>query len=316
MPGPQSEYCGQPDNHQSHSEPELCRSHASPGCCASGGIVMHRSVAAVLGMIALCVALIAPPVSGQTEAVELRFQLKPDETLRYTVVQSTLAWLSIDVNGVVRSLLDRESRTLLEEHHVTAVDDGGTISFEVTQQETRNTAASGPAKQPRHWTEKVQPNGEIVQEAGGRGTEYFPIGLPARGISTGESWTYKENGWSWDITKEAGAFLGTDITFTLILASVDRVGEDRIARLQIKGDGQLDMSAAQSTFSGAVAMNGTSPAHVTGEASWSIDRGRLVRLKEETSFEVPQGVTVAGRTYPGKAKFIYTEERELISGPN
>lgn len=269
-----------------------------------------------MSVTGLWVALIALPLFGQTEAVDLRLHIKSEETLRYTVVQSVQAWLSVDVNGVVRSFLDRESITTRDEHRVTAVDDDGTMSFDVTEQQIKNTASNGPPRQPQHWIERVRPNGEIIQGAGGRGPEYFLIGLPDRAIVPGESWTYKQKGVSGEVTKEARAFLGTDIAFTLTLAGVDQRGGDRIAHVQIRGEGLLDLSAAQSTFSGAIKMEGKSPVRVTGEAIWSIDRGRLVRLKQETSFEVPQEVVVEGRTYQGKGKFLITEAWELVSSPN
>lgn len=275
-----------------------------------------RSMARVLGMTGLCVALIAPSVSSQTEAVELRFKLKPDETLRYKVVQSALLWTTVDVGGVIRTSLNRQSTTIREEITVLAVDEDGVMSLEVTRQETKTTPASRSAEQLPLLTVTVRPNGEIVKGVSDLGTGYFPIGLPDHAVSPGESWTYQQKGVSLDITKEGLVFLKTDFTITPTLMGVDRVGEDRVARVQIKGEGLLDTNATFGTFDAAVQVKGSSTVHVTGEASWSIDSRRLARIREEFSFELPIEVAVEGRTFQGKSKWSIVEEREPISGSN
>ena len=277
--------------------------------------MIHRRAARLLSVAGLCVALTTPPALAQAEAVDLRFQLKPEETLRYTVVQSSLNWGQVYVNGVARTFLSRQSTTLREDIRVNGVGEDGTMSLEVTQQEIKTTRADGPNQAPPHFSAKVRTNGEIA-EAGVLGPRYFPIGLPGRAVLPGESWTYNQKGVSWDVTKENSMFLVTDIAFTATLASVDRVGDDQVAHVQIKGEGMLDASAAYRTFEGAVLVKGSSPVHVTGEATWSIGTGRLVRLREETSFEVPVQVVFEGQTFDGRGKFTVTEEREPLSSPN
>lgn len=277
------------------------------------GGVTYKPATRLLSMVGLCMALTAPPASAQTEAVELRFQLKPEEILRYTVVQSSLTWGEVYVNGVMRTFLDRQSTTLREEIRATAVGEDGTMSLEVTRQEIKTTRAGGPQQPLQPFGAKVRSNGEIVEERAGLGASYFPIGLPDGALLLGESWTYKQKGLSWDITKENRMFVKTDITFTATLASVDRVAGDRVAHVQIKGEGVLDAYAAYTTFDAAVFINGATPVHVTGEATWSINHGRLVRLKEETSFEIPVKVAAEGQTFEGKGRLIVTEDREATS---
>jgi len=93
--------------------------------------------ARILSVIGLCMAVMAPPVSSQTEAVELRFRLKPEETLRYTIVVSSLAQTTIyDLGGATRTHLDRWSTTVLEEIRASAVRRGwGNVTRDNT---TRN----------------------------------------------------------------------------------------------------------------------------------------------------------------------------------
>jgi len=105
------------------------------------------------------------------------------------------------------------------------------------------------------------------------------------------------------------SFVTGEMTFTSTLVGVDGVGRTRVARVQTKGDGAVGI------FDGARVI-GASKAHVTADASWSIDGARLVRLREETSFEGPLEVEIEGRTYHGQGKFTLVEERELIPGSN
>ena len=271
--------------------------------------------ARLLSLAGLVVALTAPPARAQADAVELLFQLKPEETLRYTVVRSSMHWGQVYVNGVARTFLSRDSTTLREDIRVEGVGEDGTMSLEVTQQEIQTTRASGLNQALPHFNGKIRTNGEVV-ETGVLGPRYFHIGLPGRAVSPGESWTYKQKGVSWDITEESNTILGTDITFTATLVSVDRAGGDQVAHVQIKGEGMIDSSAAYRTFEGSVLLKGRSPIHVSGEAAWSIGTGRLIRLREETSFEFPVEVVFQGQKFDGKGKLTLTEEREPLSSPN
>ena len=269
------------------------------------------AAARMLSMIGLCVVVMAPPVSSQTEAVELRFRLKPEEVLRYTIVLSSLAQTTIyDLGGATRTHLDRWSTTVLEEIRASAEDEDGATSLEITQQETKTTGASRPIPLPPI-NAKVRPNGQVVGKVRGLGTGYFPIGLPDHAVLPGESWTYKQDGVSWDTGGEyfGFGFVTADMIFTSILVGVDGVGGSRVARVQTKGDGAVTICCDARVI-------GASKAHVTGEATWSIDGGRLLRFKKETSFEVPLEVKFEGRTYKGKGKFTVVEEREPSPGSN
>ena len=245
---------------------------------------MSRAMRVAVVMVALTAALWAAPAAGQ-ETVEFQLRLARGEVVHATFTASAeIAFQVADQRQTASFTVEAREVT-----RVLAVDPDGTITVEVVFEDFRiseggrtEEAIDAPI------TLKVRPDGRVVErQTGDYSEEDFPFGFPGRAARIGERWTRQTR-------LEEGGITGQG-TVTYTLAGLERAAEGRVARITYAVEGQVSGAdigplppGAQSSATGTV--------RGTGELFWAVERGRLLRFTDETTFEAQVEVSAQGQT--------------------
>src|SRR3990170_3412950 len=130
----------------------------------------------------------------------------------------------------------------------------------------------------------VDPDGTITVEVV---FEDFPLGFPGRAARIGERWTRQTR-------LEEGGITGQG-TVTYTLAGLERAAEGRVARITYAVEGQVSGADIGPLPPGAQS-RATGTVRGTGELFWAVERGRLLRFTDETTFEAQVEVSAQGQT--------------------
>ncbi len=235
-------------------------------------------------VLVLTAALWTAPAAGQ-ETVEFQLKLARGEVLHATLTASA---------DIAVQVADQRQSTnfAVEGREVTrilAVDPDGTMTVEVVFDDLR-ISAGGRTEEAidAPITLKVRPDGRVVdRQTGSYPDEDFPFGFPGRPARLGERWTRQTR-------VDEGGITGQG-TVTYTLAGVERAAEGRVARVTYTLEGQVSGADigplppdAQSRASGTI--------RGTGELFWAVERGRLLRQSDDTTFEAQVEVTAQGQT--------------------
>ena len=126
-----------------------------------------------------------------------------------------------------------------------------------------------------------------------------------------------------DATWEHGEFVGfaslggvVAVKRTLTLISVERIGERRVARIQIRGESPVsgEYTYPVGALHIKLSLNGTMK--LTGEILWLVDQGRIQRFAEEASLDTPVRVEAERLTTMGGFRFKSVERVEDASNKN
>ena len=245
---------------------------------------MSRAMRVTVVVVALTAALWTAPAAGQ-ETVEFQLRLARREVLHATFTASAeIAFQVADQRQTASFTVEAREVT-----RVLAVDPDGTITVEVVFEDFRiseggrtEEAIDAPI------TLKVRPDGRVVErQTGDYSEEDFPFGFPGRAARIGERWTRQTR-------LEEGGITGQG-TVTYTLAGLERAAEGRVARITYAVEGQVSGAdigplppGAQSSATGTV--------RGTGELFWAVERGRLLRFTDETTFEAQVEVSAQGQT--------------------
>ncbi len=244
---------------------------------------MSRAMRVAL-VVVLTAVVWTPPAAGQ-ETVEFQLRLTRGEVLHATFTASgEIAFQVADQRQTSSFTVEAREVT-----RVLAVDSDGTMTVEVVFEEFRiseggrtEEAIDAPI------TLKVRPDGRVVErQTGDYAEEDFPFAFPGRAARIGERWTRQTR------IEEAGITGQGTVTYTL--AGVERVAEGRVARITYAVEGQVSGAdigplppGAQSRATGTIRGN--------GELFWAVERGRLLRLNDETTFETQVEVSAQEQT--------------------
>ncbi len=268
---------------------------------------MNSSQAKFLSAGVLVILVLTPiPAQGLAETVELQHKLTPGDTLTYAYALS-----AIDRYWVLR-INTHDERQIDGQliMNVKSVSDGGTVTLEIVRR-LRITEQGRSEDTPTVPIEvQLRPTGEILKPAKGRMT-YFPVRLPDHPVAFDESWTYGEFA---GISGIAG-FLVVPRTLTLI--GVERIGEQRVARIQVRGEGrpvEIDYTLPTGAEHVRIRLRGTP--RLAGEILWLVDQGRMQRFREEASLEAPLEVEVRGLSSTGGFVFKSVEQADSVPSKN
>jgi len=245
---------------------------------------MSRAMRVTVVVVALMAALWTAPAAAQ-ETVEFQLRLGRGEVVHATFTASAeIAFQVADQRQTASFTVEAREVT-----RVLAVDPDGTITVEVVFEDFRiseggrtEEAIDAPI------TLKVRPDGRVVErQTGDYSEEDFPFGFPGRAARIGERWTRQTR-------LEEGGITGQG-TVTYTLAGLERAAEGRVARITYAVEGQVSGAdigplppGAQSSATGTV--------RGTGELFWAVERGRLLRFTDETTFEAQVEVSAQGQT--------------------
>jgi len=245
---------------------------------------MSRAMRVTVVVVALTAALWTAPAAAQ-ETVEFQLRLGRGEVVHATFTASAeIAFQVADQRQTASFTVEAREVT-----RVLAVDPDGTITVEVVFEDFRiseggrtEEAIDAPI------TLKVRPDGRVVErQTGDYSEEDFPFGFPGRAARIGERWTRQTR-------LEEGGITGQG-TVTYTLAGLERAAEGRVARITYAVEGQVSGAdigplppGAQSSATGTV--------RGTGELFWAVERGRLLRFTDETTFEAQVEVSAQGQT--------------------
>ncbi len=245
---------------------------------------MSRAMRVTVVVVALTAALWTAPAAGQ-ETVEFQLRLARGEVVHATFTASAeIAFQVADQRQTASFTVEAREVT-----RVLAVDPDGTMTVEVVFEDFR-VSEGGRTEETidAPITLKVRPDGRVVErQTGDYSEEDFPFGFPGGAARIGERWTRQTR-------LEEGGITGQG-TVTYTLAGVERAAEGRIARITYAVEGQVSGAdigplppVAQSRATGTV--------RGTGELFWAVERGRLLGLTDETTFEAQVEVSAQGQT--------------------
>ena len=245
---------------------------------------MSRAMRVAVVLVALTAALWTAPAAGQ-ETIEFQLRLARGEVVHAMFTTSAeIAFQVADQRQTASFTVEAREVT-----RVLAVDPDGTITVEVVFEDFR-VSEGGRTEEAidAPITLKVRPDGRVVErQTGDYSEDDFPFGFPGRAARIGERWIRQTR-------IEEGGITGQG-TVTYTLAGVERAAEGRVARITYAVDGQVSGADigplppdAQSRATGTI--------RGTGELFWAVERGRLLRLTDETMFEAQVEVSAQGQT--------------------
>ena len=245
---------------------------------------MSRAMRVAVVMVALTAALWAAPAAGQ-ETVEFQLRLARGEVVHATFTASAeIAFQVADQRQTASFTVEAREVT-----RVLAVDPDGTITVEVVFEDFR-VSEGGRTEETidAPITLKVRPDGRVVErQTGDYSEEDFPFGFPGRAARIGERWTRQTR-------LEEGGITGQG-TVTYTLAGLERAAEGRVARITYAVEGQVSGADIGPLPPGAQS-RATGTVRGTGELFWAVERGRLLRFTDETTFEAQVEVSAQGQT--------------------
>jgi len=245
---------------------------------------MSRAMRVTVVVVALTAALWTAPAAAQ-ETVEFQLRLARGEVVHATFTASAeIAFQVADQRQTASFTVEAREVT-----RVLAVDPDGTITVEVVFEDFR-VSEGGRTEEAidAPITLKVRPDGRVVErQTGDYSEEDFPFGFPGRAARIGERWTRQTR-------LEEGGITGQG-TVTYTLAGVERAAEGRVARITYAVEGQVSGADIGPLPPGAQS-RATGTIRGTGELFWAVERGRLLRLNDETTFEAQVEVSAQGQT--------------------
>src|SRR3990172_8623070 len=235
---------------------------------------MSRAMRVAVVMVALTAALWAAPAAGQ-ETVEFQLRLARGEVVHATFTASAeIAFQVADQRQTASFTVEAREVT-----RGLAVDPDATRTVEGGRTEE---AIDAPI------TLKVRPDGRVVErQTGDYSEDDFPFGFPGRAARIGERWIRQTR-------LEEGGITGQG-TVTYTLAGVERAAEGRVARITYAVHRQVSGADIGPLPPGAQS-RATGTIRGTGELFWAVERGRLLRFTDETTFEAQVEVSAQGQT--------------------
>lgn len=212
------------------------------------------------------------PASGQGESVDLLWKASAGDVHQYAT--SITVHTTVDIVGNRRQSETRaEGR---EVHRVLDVAPDGTIKVEVVLEDLRMTNEGRTEESlDAPVVRRVRPDGRVVEPSPGESEDY-PIPLPGRRVTVGESWTRQVR------SVEGGARAQGTVTYTL--AGVDRTTGTEIARIRVQIRGNITAAPVLPPAPGLQSSNrGT--VRGAGEFQWAIGQGRLLRTAMDSTIE-------------------------------
>lgn len=242
-----------------------------------------RALALVL-LAVLVTPLGAPRASAQAETIEFRLKLAKGEALFHSL--NTAVALGLEMLGSKQALQGQETGRLAV--RVLDVEEDGTMLVEgMTEDVSRTIGTSTERPLDEPWSYRVRPDGTVVETLAGEKTDNFPFKFPGRPVAVGETW-------SGETTISESGIKGR-VTRTYTLAAVERVNDERVARVTAKDDGKVTGTSYLEARPGTTTTTGTVKG--TGEMIWSVDRGRMLRSSDDLevvseSYTFTSGVSI------------------------
>lgn len=250
-----------------------------------------------------CVLFTRPlvPVYGQGKVV-LHLKLTPGEALGYAVTRRELTSL-VGPNGQTTRTTTLEA---LEVHRVLERDPTGAVTVEIFQESAKVTREG---KTEDTWriplTLQVSQFGVVLTRVSGvySKPEEFPVPLPDAQIGVGDTWRRQR-------TLE-GVGMDGRVTRLFTLVNLDRRANETVAQVQLREEAALTVRPGSSSIPGVQAI-GSGKLEGSGEISWSVERGRILRASTQTVTEVQADVRSQGQLIRVTVTTRTTEERELL----
>lgn len=249
---------------------------------------------AVAVAVALSTGVAVLPVSAQTgsqEPILFKIMSAPGEALYYDFAQSIR--LSMEISGI--PIAFGAEQTGREAVRTLNVEPDGSMMVEAALEDFSQTADSHTQDvlfSPVTFT--MRPNGKIVDI-----DMTFPLAqmikdtgfeMPDRPLVPGDSWATPFE------TDEQGMHIRG--TSTITLAEIESTSSGRVGHFRTRSEGTVTGGNFGALPPGVQARF-SATAHGTGETDWSVDRGRLLGDREETTVEGTLEMSSQGTTIHG-----------------
>lgn len=236
-----------------------------------------------IAIMALVLMPALHPASAQGQPVELELRLSRGEVVYYTSEASVNVSLEIGP-------LKQANEAVAQARQVTRVidvDSAGVALIESVLEDLRVTSAGRVEEAlDKPMLLRVGRDAKVVDRRTGD-PEDFPVPLPGRPVSVGESWSRQLR------FDEQGISGSGTLTFTL--AAIDQTTAGRVARIRVRSEG-----SATGTAGTGPGTRGRGRLQGGGELEWSLDQGRLLSSVDDRTVEIQYEVTVQGQTVQGK----------------
>lgn len=279
----------------------------------SGGVRMRTARGSVILAAGFSLVLVIAHVrvQGQGETFELMHKLAKGESLTYAYESSFSSVAQILIG--TEQLRIPEDRNTTGQHTIeaTAVSEDGVISLkivrrlEVTSEGRKLSLPSFPEEI------RIRPSGEILKSGGS--PDYFLLRLPERAVAVNGSWMDEHA-----LLVDAGVFglLSSKLTVTFTLMSIERVGEHRVARIRVSGEGPFNFVIPFMVGASSVRIQVQGTNRLAGEVQWLVDQGRLQRSTQEASADMPLRMRIEGQTFTGRFVYRFVEQFDAVPGKN
>lgn len=241
------------------------------------------------------------PASSQGK-LELHLKLARGEALAYAFARTEDA-SAIGPAGRARSNSKLEG---LEVHRVLDRDPSGVMTVEVFQDSAKRTAEG---KTEEAWriplTIRVTEFGVVLTRVSGvyQKPEDFPTPLPDIPVGVGDSWRRQ--------TSVETVAADGKVTELYTLSRVDQRGEETVAHIQLRVEGVVSSRPGSGPIPG-VRVTSSGKVEGSGEISWSVQRGRLLKSSTQLVVEFQVDLTYQGQSARASSTTRITEEQELL----
>lgn len=275
---------------------------AGTGGVASMGRLHGRVLAFVWSLV---LALSYASVQGQSEKFELRHRLARGETLTYGYTLNVSNWFR------VMSIYRSDSRQTAGQQivNVKGVGEDGTFTLEIVRYLRMTTQGRTEDTSPPPAEVRMHPTGQILKSAAS-GVGDLLLRLPEYSVGVDDSWTVGE------YLGNAGLAGRIIVGKSLSLAGVEQIGEQRVARIRVRGESPFSIDTPLATGAAVARLRMRGTIQLTGEVLWLLDQGRMLRFSEEVGVDTPIQVEFEGQTVPGRFVFKSVEQLESTAGKN
>lgn len=245
------------------------------------------------------------PVQGQEETVTLQHKLAQGETLTYAHSASTSDRSYVMISTETVNIVNSREVSGQQVISVKGVSANGTMTLEVVR--ALRITEKGRTRESSAQPAEVQltPTGEILNSSGAKPTTLL-VQFPGRAVAKDESWMQGEFS---DFVELAGLVV---VKRTLTLTGVDRQGERRVARIQIRGETPVNFDHDEYYGASHLRLKVTGTMRLTGEVLWLVEEGRMQRFTQDVTIDEPMRVEIERWTVTGRYTYKSTEQLEYM----